>query len=120
MFFEKYEGKEANLQKISAKYLDSLPGLLWFHTPNGGSRNIKEAAELKRQGVKAGVPDILIIEQKNNYSGLAIELKVKGGKQTASQKEFEKKLTNKGFLYRIVYSLDELIYLVNKYLKNEQ
>ena len=33
---------------------------LLFHIPNGGSRNKIEAAKLKAQGVKPGVPDICL------------------------------------------------------------
>ena len=33
---------------------------LLFHVPNGGKRNAAEAAHLKRQGVKAGVPDLFL------------------------------------------------------------
>lgn len=33
---------------------------LIYHIPNGGSRNQLEAANLKRQGVKAGVPDLTL------------------------------------------------------------
>ena len=33
-----------------------MPALKWMHSiPNGGKRNIREAARLKRQGVKSGV-----------------------------------------------------------------
>lgn len=31
-----------------------------YHTPNGGSRNSAEARNLKKQGVKAGVPDLCL------------------------------------------------------------
>ena len=38
---------------------------LIYHVPNGGSRNTLEAANLKRQGVKAGVPDLCLPVPKN-------------------------------------------------------
>ena len=31
-----------------------------FHIPNGGSRDKREAASQKRQGAKAGVPDLFV------------------------------------------------------------
>lgn len=43
--------------------------------PNGGQRNIKEAARLKREGVRAGVSDLFFAYPVNNYAGLWIELK---------------------------------------------
>lgn len=42
-------------------YAKDFPELdLLHHIPNGGSRNQLEAANLKRQGVKAGVPDFCL------------------------------------------------------------
>ena len=39
----------------------TMPELaLLFHIPNGGLRSKTEAARMKRQGVKAGVPDMLL------------------------------------------------------------
>lgn len=33
----------------------------WFHVPNGGARSAAEGAILKAMGVKAGVPDIVVL-----------------------------------------------------------
>lgn len=46
-----------------------------FHIPNGGTRNPKEAAELKRQGVKPGVPDLFIPLPRGSKHGMFIEMK---------------------------------------------
>ena len=46
-----------------------------FHIPNGGSRNLIEAAHLKAQGVKPGVPDICLPVPSGRYTALYIELK---------------------------------------------
>jgi len=48
---------------------------LIYHIPNGGSRNTLEAANLKRQGVKAGVPDLCLPVARNGFHGLYIEMK---------------------------------------------
>jgi hypothetical protein len=54
-----------------------LPGVIWWHTPNGGSRDVREGARLKQIGVKAGVHDILIL-----WGGIrGLEFKRPGGKQ---------------------------------------
>src|SRR5690554_7178377 len=34
-----------------------------WHTPNGGHRNVVVASKLKAQGVKRGVPDIVIVDR---------------------------------------------------------
>lgn len=46
-----------------------------YHIPNGGSRNKIEAANLRRQGVRSGVPDLCLPVARGNYHGLYIELK---------------------------------------------
>lgn len=65
---------EAELQKLVCAFLDSaLPKTaLWFAVPNGGTRNLIEAVNMKRQGVKAGVPDLIVMWDSHAYG---IELK---------------------------------------------
>lgn len=43
--------------------------------PNGGYRNPREAARLRAEGVKAGVPDMILFVARGGYHGLAIEMK---------------------------------------------
>lgn len=52
---------------------------LMFHIPNGGSRNMLEAANLKRQGVKPGVPDICLPVPRGKFAALFIEMKRRKG-----------------------------------------
>jgi hypothetical protein len=46
-----------------------------IHIPNGGKRNPREAARLKRMGVRAGVSDLFLAWPSNGFGGLWIELK---------------------------------------------
>lgn len=67
---------ESELQKQVAAYLDILANqgrFVWWHTPNSGG-NFKPyiAAMWKKDGVKAGIPDCLILYQGRLYG---IELK---------------------------------------------
>ena len=59
---------------------------LIYHIPNGGSRNQLEAANLKRQGVKAGVPDLTLPVALKGYHGLYIEMKFGKNETTEKQK----------------------------------
>lgn len=114
--FSPYLGPEDNFQISVARYLDSL-NVLWWHTPNGGSRNKIEGAKLKGMGTKKGVSDVIICEPRKNYSGLAIELKVGKNKPTPEQLEFQKKMNERGWKTLISYSLDEIMFEVQTYLK---
>lgn len=58
---------------------------LLYHVPNGGKRDKATAAVLKRQGVKAGVPDLVLPVARCGYHGLYIELKAPGGSVVVRQ-----------------------------------
>lgn len=51
------------------------PDLLIVASANGGRRNIKEAANMKREGVLPGFPDLAIYKPNNKHHGLFIEMK---------------------------------------------
>jgi hypothetical protein len=110
-----YEGKEDDFQKTVARYLNSL-GVLWCHSPNGGSRNVIEASKLKAMGVKRGVPDVLIFETNKQYNGMAIELKAKKNKATPEQLEWIEQLTKRGWYCIVSNDLDQVIKEIDNYL----
>lgn len=66
--------------------------------PNGGKRDIRTAARLKAEGVKAGVPDIFLPVARGGKHGLYIELKRKrGGKVRPEQTEWKTALEAQGY-----------------------
>ena len=98
--------------------LEKYPELeLAFHIPNGGKRNAREAANLKRQGVKAGVPDICLPVARGGYHGLYIELKVGNNKPTKKQKEWQKKLNKQGYLSVVRYGWQQAARTLTEYLE---
>ena len=82
------------------RMIGKYPALrLMYHVPNGGSRNVIEARNLRRQGVKAGVPDICLPCARNGFHGLYIELKrQKGGRVSAEQREMLEGLRREGYV----------------------
>lgn len=78
---------EADFQIGVVRFLRRA-GHFVFAVPNGGSRNIIEAANLKAQGVMAGVSDLILLLPNKVYF---IELKNPNGKgrQSTAQREFE-------------------------------
>lgn len=91
---------------------------LLFHIPNGGSRNTLEAANLKRQGVKAGVPDLFLPVAKGTYHGLFIEMKWGKNTVTDKQDEWLHDLTVQGYKATVCYGADEAIEIITDYLTN--
>jgi hypothetical protein len=109
------EMSEDDLQRAVATYLD-YANLDWFHTPNEAKRSLRLGAKLKKNGLKAGVPDCMIINPtRTKHLGLAIELKIKPNKPTPSQLEWKSKLEANGWAWECAYDLDQVINIVKKY-----
>ena len=89
-----------------------------FAIPNGGVRNIGTAVKLKKEGVLAGVPDLFLMIPKNGFHGLWIEMKVKGGRISDSQKQFMGAATLMGYPAIVCYGFDEAKNAINDYLQN--
>ena len=87
-----------------------------FAIPNGGKRNAAEAAHMKRQGVRAGVPDLCIPIAKGKYHGLYIEMKVGRNKPTALQMEWLTRLRDNGYAAFVCYGADNAIACIREYL----
>jgi len=104
------DSEEKEQMKLAA-YLDGHK-FLWCHVPNGGHRRKIVAASLKRQGVKSGVPDVLIFAPIQ----AAIELKRKsGGNVSANQRKWLDALGNAGWDTYVARGADKAIeWLVEK------
>ena len=90
---------------------------LLYHIPNGGSRNKIEAANLKRQGVKAGVPDICLPVSRGVYHGLYIELKHGKNKLSDLQREWLGWLNEQGYMAVCIHGWDNAVDFIETYLK---
>lgn len=74
---------------------------LIYHVPNGGHRLKKVAADLKGQGVAAGVPDLVLTMARGGYFGLYIEFKAtppNAAPVSDSQHKWIRKLNDQGYL----------------------
>ena len=76
---------------------------LLHHVPNGGKRDKKEAAALKREGVKAGVPDIVLPVARGGYFGLYVELKVGRNKTSKLQNLWIEQLQQQNYKVEVCY-----------------
>ena len=103
---------EAEAQERLAELLNRS-GVLWCAVPNGGYRRGAEAARLRRQGVKRGVPDLLIFDPppSGHGVGFALELKRGGtgqrrGSVSTYQREWLEGLRARGWRAEVAYGLD--------------
>lgn len=98
--------EEAKLHIAVVQYLNySCPKLMFFHCPNGGSRDIREAAMLKKMGVKSGVADLLLFWR----GGMgALELKSLKGSMSDNQKKFRTAWIQRGGNYSLCRSMNDV------------
>lgn len=101
----------------SGKYLELK---LMFHIANGGRRDIIEAAHLKQQGVKAGVPDLCLPVSAGKYHGLFLELKAEGGRLQETQKQWIAELNKQNYKAMVCFGLDEARAAIEDYLNKTQ
>ena len=105
----KLQPTEHQLQASLCEYLDRAlrPELEYRAIPNGGKRHIGVARKLKREGVRAGTPDIFIMLPEGRIAWL--ELKIKGGYLSADQKAFRDKAISLDHAWGMARTLDEAI-----------
>lgn len=104
------EIQQSVIQWFRTKY----PNYIIAAVPNGGFRNAREAAIMRREGVLAGFADLVIIVKQNI---LFLELKTPTGVLSKKQREFQKKITNLGFQYVVCRSLEQTVIVVESWLK---
>ena len=107
---------EEGHQKALAQWLD-LRGLNWFHPPNGGQRNAIVAAKLKAQGVKAGVPDVIItsrIPSRPDVRGGGLELKTPRGTLRQAQRDWLDALEQDGWVCLVGYGWKDAVEQIKK------
>lgn len=81
-----------------------------------GSRNQLEAANLKRQGVKAGVPDLCLPVARNGKHGLYVEMKWQNNKTTEKQDWWLEQLRQQGYETAVCWSAEEAMDTIAGYL----
>lgn len=89
---------------------------LIFAIPNGGKRNINTARKLKKEGVLAGVPDLMLPIPSKEWHGLFIEMKSVKGKATLSQKNIMLQLSKNGYLCVVCKGFEEAKHAVKNYM----
>ena len=90
---------------------------LLYHIPNEGKRSVVNGANLKRAGLKKGVPDLCLPVAKGYYNSLYIEMKKnRKCRPSADQIEWQIGLNAEGNLAVVCYSADEAIQTIKDYL----
>lgn len=102
---------ESHIQQAIVKYLREN-GYLVAHVPNGfkghGTKEQRErrGARLKREGVLAGFPDLLIYGAQGRVGH--VEVKAEGAYQRPNQKEVQAMLEALGQRYAVCRSIEDI------------
>src|ERR1700757_1581898 len=96
--------QQCALLSAVAQIVEFDPSLKWFFAiPNGGDRNRVVAANLKAEGVKPGVADLMLPVARRGYHGFFVEMKSSIGQQSAAQKQFQQFVESQGYLYAVFH-----------------
>lgn len=96
------------------KYPNMIHNL--FAVPNGGYRTKTTAALMKAEGQLSGVSDLIFLKRKGRCGALLLEAKVKGNYQSPTQREWQKRIEEDGYIYKVFHSVEEFIDIIDNYL----
>jgi hypothetical protein len=104
---------------MTAVLLDGMR-LVWFHPPNGaylgGSNRARAGAQMKSQGLKAGVPDVVILTPApTNGKPCFIELKTKTGRLSHDQLVWRDKLIELGYNWALCRHVDDVLSILDEW-----
>ena len=112
---------EQQIHQAAVQYLrimENLGELTFFHVPGGGWRTKAEAGIFKSLGVRAGVPDLVLLFPGGRTA--FIEIKAPGGYLSASQKAFKNSAENLGFPFAECRGVDEVEKFVRGLIANPE
>jgi len=95
------------------------PELKLLHAIGNGNanRNAIQGARMRREGILAGVSDIMLPVSRKGQHGLYIELKIKGGRLSDSQKWWIEETTKQGYYSTVCYGWVEASETIKRYLE---
>lgn len=89
---------------------------LLFHVPNEGKRSPIRGLEMRRMGMRAGIPDLFLSVPRGTYHGMYIELKSLSGKLTPQQQKYLDRFNQEGYLAVCCYGWEEAAKSIEEYL----
>lgn len=93
-----------HLEQVSAVnwFEATYPGVLIFAIPNGGERNPMVAEKMRREGVRRGIPDLMIPAWR-----MFVEMKAPKGRLSDYQIERIDYLISAGYQCLVCYGFDD-------------
>ena len=111
---------EHTLQVKVVQYVRTFyPEVMILSIPNGSGTTARNRLALYAEGLLPGVPDLFIPEARKGFHGLWIEMKIKEGVESKSQKAVRNNLERNGYLCYVARSEHTAIEIIEKYLEQE-
>jgi len=108
---------EGNIQEGFVTWFRyAFPQYIIFSVPNGGTRNAREAVQLKKEGALAGVSDLVVVIER---FVLFVETKTKNNKQQESQKLFQQNVERLGHTYVVCHNSQEFQLAIHRFIKEK-
>ncbi len=113
--------EEDNLQIACRTWFDlQYPHLrlLLHHSPNEGLlvKRAADGAKRKAMGVRAGFPDFIFLLPTKASPYLCLELKTAKGRQSESQRQYQKLVEQHSGSYVVIRTLEEFINTIKSYV----
>lgn len=97
---------ERAVQRAVLAYLAAAaPQVLVAHVPNGGARDVREAAQLRADGVRAGFPDLILCTPGGRIGFW--EVKTAAGRLSRAQTAMIERLRGMGFRCAVIRSVED-------------
>ena len=102
--------------KVVQHFRAFYPDIIIAAIPNGGDRTASERVRLHSEGVLAGMPDLCVLEAKNGFHALFVEMKTKAGVVSGKQSAIGLQLNAKGYRSVVARSAADAIKTIEEYL----
>lgn len=124
------QGTEAQHQSLVMQWARAREGAhpdlaLLHHVANAGGykggyrSNAARATQMKRQGVRNGVPDLCLPVPRGGFHGFYGELKVGKNKPSPAQQEWVAALTNQGYYVVVRWGWEAMVQEIFRYIHLE-
>jgi hypothetical protein len=93
------------------------PALFAFAIPNAGKRSKRTGHKMVKEGLRKGVPDLMVAERCGPYAGCFIEMKRQKGSVTSKEQHATiSRLRDKGYFCVIAKGWEQAVAHLNYYL----
>lgn len=120
----KTKSESSEQTTLVARVRNFHPDLVFMSIPNGGKRDPRVAAQMKREGVLAGAPDLFLAEPRQvdgvMKHGLFIEMKKIGGRTSDKQDKIIADLNSRGYEAIVCDGADEAYGTLLSYVYGDQ